>query len=301
MREIQQLNLYIQEFLDYLNVERGLSPLTRKSYHSDLHKFIQFLHERGRKGFEEVSRNEVMDYLMEEKERGLSPRSLSRNLVSIRMLFRFLAVEGYLKEDVTEVLESPRLWQVLPRVLSVEEVDLLLRQPDRKTRLGIRDRAILELLYASGLRAAELVGLKTIDLNLESSFVRCWGKGSRERIVPFGEKAHLALRSYLSRSRPLLQKGADPGALFLSRRGAAMSRVWLWKLIRKYVLAAGIGKRVSPHTLRHSFATHLLSRGADLRVVQELLGHTDIKTTQIYTHIDRERLQEIHRRFHPRG
>lgn len=295
------MELYIQEFLDYLNVERGLSPLTRQSYHSDLHKFLQFLQERGRNGFEEVSRNEVMDFLMEEKERGLSPRSLSRNLVSIRMLFRFLTAEGYLKEDVTEVLESPRLWQVLPRVLSVEEVDLLLRQPDSRHRLGVRDRAILELLYASGLRAAELVSLRMIDLDLDSGFVRCWGKGSRERIVPLGKKANRALRNYLSHSRPLLVKRSDPGILFLSRRGKAMTREWLWQLVRKYVLAAGIGKRVSPHTLRHSFATHLLIRGADLRVVQELLGHSDIKTTQVYTHIDRERLQDIHRRFHPRG
>ena len=295
------MELFIQEFLDYLNVERGLSPLTRRSYSSDLGKFVEFLRQRGRKGFEEVSRNEVMDFLMEEKERGLSPRSLSRNLVSIRMFFRFLTVEGYLKADVTEVLESPRLWQVLPRVLSVEEVDLLLRQPDSGDRLGIRDRAILELLYASGLRAAELVGLKTIDLNLDSGFVRCWGKGSRERIVPLGKKANRALRSYLSRSRPLLAKKNDPGTLFLSRRGSGMSREWLWKLLKKYALAAGIGRKVSPHTLRHSFATHLLTRGADLRVVQELLGHADIKTTQVYTHIDRERLREIHRRFHPRG
>ncbi len=294
-------NLYLEEFINYLNVERGLSPNTLQSYRLDLEKFLRFLTRLKKKSFREVKRDEVIDFIMEEKDRGLVPHSLSRNLVSIRMFFRFLTNEGYLRRDVTEVIESPRLWQVLPNVLSIEEVETLLRQPDTSTVRGLRDRAVLELLYASGLRATELVGLKLASLNLESGFVRCWGKGSRERIVPLGGKAAESLRDYLERGRPRLLKGADPDFVFLSRRGNALSRQWLWTMIRKYVLMAGTGKQVSPHTLRHSFATHLLSKGADLRVVQEMLGHANISTTQIYTHVDRDRLKDVHRRFHPRA
>lgn len=294
-------NLYVEEFLNYLSIERGLSAHTRESYQSDLRKFIRFLENKGKMDFEQVKREDVIDFLMEEKDRGLAPHSLSRNLVSIRMLFRFLATEGYLRQDVTEVLESPRLWQILPEVLSISEVETLLKQPDDRRKFGIRDKAILELLYASGLRAAELVNLRVSDLNLESGFVRCWGKGSRERIVPLGRKAVAAIRNYLIRARPQFRKGTDPAILFLSSQGKALSRQRLWGLFKKYLLQAGLGKKMSPHTLRHSFATHLLSRGADLRVVQEMLGHANISTTQIYTHVDRARLKEVHRKFHPRG
>ena len=294
-------SLLLDEFLNYLNVERGLSPNTLSGYRFDLKKFIAFLDRRGGGGFERVRRDDVVDFLMAEKTRGLAPHSLSRALVSIRMLFRFLVQEGYLRQDVTEVMESPRLWEILPHVLSVSEVEALLSQPDARRPLGLRDRAMLELLYASGLRATELTRIKVSDLNLNSGCVRCLGKGSRERIVPFGKKAAQALSLYLARARPLLAKNTDPGRLFLSRGGKGFTRQWLWRLVRRYVRAAGIAKEVSPHTLRHSFATHLLSRGADLRVVQEMLGHANIATTQVYTHVDRERLKEVHRRFHPRG
>lgn len=294
-------NLFVEEFLNYLDVERGLSSNTLESYHSDLDKFIRFLSRIGKIGFERVRRDEIIDYLMEEKKRGLSPRSLSRHLVSIRMLFRFLTTEGYLREDVTEVIESPRLWKILPEVLSISEVERLLNQPDPATPLGRRDRSILELFYASGLRVSELVKLRLDDMNLAAGFVRCWGKGSRERIVPMGGKAREAIGEYLDFARPGFVKKVDPGILFLSRRGKAMSRQWLWKLIKKYLVQAGIKKKASPHTLRHSFATHLLGQGADLRVVQELLGHANIVTTQIYTHVDGEHLKQVHRRFHPRG
>jgi integrase/recombinase XerD len=293
--------LYLDEFINYLTIERGLSPNTTSSYRSDLEKFIAFLSRRGKGGFEEIRREEVTDFLMEEKERGLSPRSLARGLVAVRMLFRFLALEGYVRRDVTEVVESPRLWKRLPRVLSIAEVELLLRQPDTSTVLWRRDRAALELLYASGLRASELTRLKVDDINLQSGFVRAWGKGARERIVPLGRSAARALSDYLEWSRPLLLKGFSSPDLFLSRRGKRFTRQWLWQLIGKYLTQAGIKKQAGPHILRHSFATHLLGRGADLRVVQEMLGHSQISTTQVYTHVDRERLKEVHRRFHPRG
>ena len=296
-----QENVYLDEFINYLDIERGLSANTTYNYRSDLAKFIRFLNREGKGGFEEVERDDVINFLMEEKDRGLTPRSLSRALVSIRMFFRFLTLEGYLRRDVTEVVESPRLWEILPQVLSIAEVELLLQQPDISTTLGLRDRAVLELLYASGLRASELVLLRMEDVNLQSGFVRAWGKGARERIVPLGRKAAEALREYLDRARPLLLKRNGSPHLFLSRLGKHFTREWLWCLVKKYLLQAGIKKEASPHTLRHSFATHLLSQGADLRVVQELLGHADISTTQIYTHVDRDRLKEVHRRFHPRG
>lgn len=293
--------LYLDEFINYLTIERGLSPNSTSSYRSDLEKFIAFLGRRGKGGFGEVSREEVTDFLMEEKERGLSPRSLARALVAVRMFFRFLALEGYIRRDVTEVVESPRLWKLLPRVLTIAEVEALLRQPDPSTVLGRRDRAVLELLYASGLRASELTRLKVDDINLQSGFVRAYGKGSRERIVPLGRSAARALSDYLEWSRPLLLKGFASADLFLSRRGKQFTRQWLWRLIGKYLAQAGIRKKAGPHILRHSFATHLLGRGADLRAVQEMLGHSQISTTQVYTHVDRERLKEVHRRFHPRG
>lgn len=293
--------LYLDEFINYLTVERGLSPNTTAGYRSDLEKFMAFLAGRGKSGFQEVRRGEVMDFLMAEKERGLTPRSLARALVSIRMLFRFLSLEGYVRRDVTEVVESPRLWKLLPEVLSVAEVEALLRGPDISTVLGRRDRAVLELLYASGLRASELIRLRVDDVNLQSGFVRAWGKGGRERIVPLGRSAARTLADYLERSRPLLLKGRAAADLFLSRRGKPFTRQWLWRLTGKYLRLAGIDKKAGPHILRHSFATHLLGRGAGLRVVQEMLGHSQISTTQVYTHVDRERLKEVHRRFHPRG
>jgi integrase/recombinase XerD len=294
-------NVYLDEFINYMNIERGLSGNTTRSYRSDLKKFISFLGEKGKHGFEKVKRDDVMDFLMAEKDRGLQPSSLSRALVSIRMFFRFMTIEGYLRRDVTEVIESPRLWKRLPQVLSISEVELLLRQPDISTTQGLRDRALLEVLYASGLRASELVGLRVEDVNLQSGFVQAWGKGGKERIVPLGRKAAKAIEEYLKKSRPLLLKKKSSPHLFISRLGKLFTRGWLWCLMKKYITQAGIKKKVSPHTLRHSFATHILSRGADLRVIQELLGHSNIGTTQIYTHVDRERLKEVHRKFHPRG
>lgn len=294
-------NIYLNEFMNYMSIERGLSKNTTGNYRLDIEKFIGFLKEKGKQGLEDVDRDDVMDFLMAEKDRGLQPRSLSRALVSIRMFFRFMTVEGYLRHDVTEVIESPRLWRILPQVLSISEVELLLRQPDISTSWGLRDRAVLELLYASGLRASELVKLREEDINLRSGFVQAWGKGGRERIVPLGRAAAKAISEYINKGRPLLLKGKSSPYLFISRLGKPFTRGWLWCLVKRYIAEAGIKKRVSPHTLRHSFATHILSQGADLRVIQELLGHSNISTTQIYTHVDRNRLKEVHRKFHPRG
>ena len=294
-------NVYLDEFINYMDIERGLSGNTTYNYRSDLEKFISFIEGQGKRDFGEVKRDDVMDFLMAEKDRGLQPRSLSRALVAIRMFFRFMTIEGYLRRDVTEVIESPRLWRILPQVLSISEVELLLRQPDISTTQGLRDRAVLELLYASGLRASELVGLRLEDVNLQSGFVQAWGKGGKERIVPLGRKAAKAIEEYLEKARPLLLKRKNSPHLFISRLGKLFTRGWLWCLVKKYIMMAGIKKKVSPHTLRHSFATHILSQGADLRVIQELLGHSNIGTTQIYTHVDRDRLKEVHRKFHPRG
>ncbi len=294
-------NVYLDEFINYMDIERGLSGNTTYNYRSDLEKFISFIEGKGKQDFGEVKRDDVMDFLMAEKDRGLQPRSLSRALVAIRMFFRFMTIEGYLRRDVTEVIESPRLWRILPEVLSISEVELLLRQPDISTTQGLRDRAVLELLYASGLRASELVGLRVEDVNLQSGFVQASGKGGKERIVPLGRKAAKAIGEYLEKSRPLLLNKKNSPHLFISRLGKLFTREWLWCLVKKYIMMAGIKKKVSPHTLRHSFATHILSQGADLRVIQELLGHSNIGTTQIYTHVDRDRLKEVHRKFHPRG
>ncbi len=293
---------FFQEFLGFLTVERGLSPNTIAAYRSDLARFTGFLSRRGKERFQAVGREDVTLFLLEEKARGLVPRSLSRRLAALRMFFRFLFREGYIREDVTEVLESPHLWETLPQVLSVEEVSRVLAQRFSRDRYGLRDRAILELLYASGLRVSELASLRIVDLSLDSGFLRCLGKGSKERIVPVGTKAAAALAAYLEKARPrFLTAQEDSGRVFLGRGGRGLGRIRIWEIVKRAVAAAGIGREVSPHTLRHSFATHLLGRGADLRAIQEMLGHSSISTTQVYAHVDRERLKEVHRRFHPRA
>jgi len=295
------MNVLIDEFLDYLIVEKGLSENTREAYHSDLSKFVAFLEKNKIKNFENVNRDCITDYLMEEKEKGIGPNSLSRNLVSIRMFFRFLLANNYIEEDITNVLDSPKLWKVLPSVLSEQEVEKLLKMPNTKTKFGLRDKAILELMYATGLRVSEVVNLNTSDINMEMSFLRCTGKGSKERIVPLGKNAIFAINNYLKKTRASFMKDLLVGNVFVTQRGKAFTRQGIWKLIKFYTKKANIKKDITPHTLRHSFATHLLSNGADLRVVQEMLGHSDIATTQIYTHVDKGRLKSIHKQFHPRA
>lgn len=295
------MKLLVDEFLDYLIVEKGLSENTREAYGSDLYKFIAYLEEKKIKDVNNVTRGDITDYLMHEKEKGINPNSLSRNLVSIRMFFRFLVINNYLEQDITNVLDSPRLWKILPEVLSEQEVEKLLKAPDTRTKYGLRDKAIIELMYAAGLRVSELVNLNMSDINIDVGFLRCMGKGSKERIIPLGRTAIMALNNYLKKTRAGFMKDLLAGNVFVTQRGKFFTRQGIWKLIKIYARSSGIKKTITPHTLRHSFATHLLSNGADLRVVQELLGHSDITTTQIYTHVDRNRLKSIHKQFHPRA
>ena len=287
-------------FLDFLSIEKGLSKNTLLAYERDLRRYLGFMSKRGLVSLNEVNRKEIMDYLLKERDRGLNPSSVARELVAIRMFHRFLADEGRIREDVTDALEAPKLWKHLPECLSIQEMESLLDAPDLREPQGVRDQACLELMYATGLRASELTGLKIGLLNFELGTVRVIGKGEKERIVPMGSSARKSVKRYLDQVRPQWVKQRPEDALFVSRLGRKLSRVSVWAILKKYAGDAGIRKKVYPHILRHSFATHLLENGADLRVVQELLGHSDISTTQIYTHIEKSRLKKIHHQFHPR-
>ena len=287
-------------FLDFLSIEKGLSKNTLMAYRRDLKRYMAFLGKKGATSLDSVNRRTIMEYLLKERDRGLNASSVARGLVAIRMFHRFLTEEGKIKEDVTEALEAPKLWKHLPDCLSIQEVEALLKAPNARKAQGIRDQACLELMYATGLRASELAGLKTKHLNFDPSYIRIIGKGEKERIVPMGRSAKKSVRRYLEQVRPQWVKGDPEDALFVSRLGKKLSRQTVWMILKKYVHAAGLRKKVYPHILRHSFATHLLENGADLRVVQELLGHSDISTTQIYTHVEKSRLKNIHQKFHPR-
>ena len=290
----------IDEFLNYLTVERGLSQNTIISYRRDLNKYINYLESKKIDSLENTDRSTVLSFVLSQKDKGLSVNSIARNLVAIKVFYRFLFRERFIKEDPTSVLDSPKLWKHLPDVLTLDEVEELLNKPNLKDWMGIRDKAALELMYATGMRVSEVAALKLADANLELGYVRCVGKGQKERIIPLGRKAIQAIKRYLDKVRPILIRPAGGSAIFLTRLGKKMSRQTLWKTIKRYARLAKINKRITPHTLRHSFATHLLERGADLRVVQEMLGHASISTTQIYTHIDRGRLKSIHHKYHPR-
>jgi integrase/recombinase XerD len=293
----------VEAFLDYLTVECGLSINTLQAYQHDLKRFAAFVHAEEGEDWERVRPEQVVDFLMAEKAppRNLAVASVSRALVAIRVFYRFLSAEGLVKRDITEHLESPRLWQHLPEVLNHKAVDGLLASPSAALdRWPLRDKAILEMLYATGARVSEVADLLADSVNRQVGYVRCIGKGRKERIVPVGRKALEALGAYLEKERPLLDRRRD-SHLFLTHSGRRMGRETLWRLIKKYVLRSGVSPRASPHTLRHSFATHLLEGGADLRVVQEMLGHVDIGTTQLYTHVDPSRLKAIHKKYHPRA
>lgn len=290
----------LTHFVNYIQVERGLSPNTVAAYRRDLTKFAAFCEGRKVKT-SQVSREQVADFLGQLYRQGLDSRSVARALATLRSFFRFLLQEGLLRADPAEQIESPRTWKRLPKFLSEDAVERLLDQPDVSTALGLRDRAMLELLYATGLRVSELVGLRLNDVQLEMGYLRCLGKGSKERMVPIGRRAVEAVERYLQFGRTqLLKKSASP-YLFLSRRGSSLTRQQFWHRLRTHARAAEIKTKLSPHVLRHSFATHLLEHGADLRSVQLLLGHADISTTQIYTHVTQARLKEVHRQHHPRG
>ena len=293
----------IDRFLDYVMLERGLSENTRQAYAADLASFTRFLRARGIGSVNAVRRHDILDYLTAERERGLSVNSVSRRLVAVKVFFRYLQQEGLLDANVTEPMESPRLWKVLPGTLSTREVERLLAAPAGAGRRALRDAALLELLYASGLRVSEAAALTLDDVHLEDGYLQCFGKGSKARIVPFGEAARAALRRYLADPAGRAACVRDPAErhLFLTYRGRRFTRQGLWKLVQGYARRAGIAHPVHPHTLRHSFATHLLANGAPLRVIQELLGHADIATTQIYTHVDPGRLRAVHAQFHPRA
>ena len=290
----------IDSFLDYLSVERGLAKNTIIAYREDLNIYLDFMIKRGINTLSKISKNDIIEFMLFEKDKGVSPTSISRRLAAIRMFHRFLARERVLKDDPTTLIDSPKLWKKIPDTLSLNEVEALISQPDPRIRQGARDKAILETLYATGMRVSESTNLKVNNVNLDIGFLRCIGKGNKERIIPLGKKAIHSINRYLEFSRPHFLKNKASEFLFVNRSGNKLSRQSIWKLIKQYAKEAKIKKLVKVHTLRHSFATHLLERGADLRSVQEMLGHSNISTTQIYTHIDKERLKTVHKMFHPR-
>ncbi|MBM4338606.1 MAG: site-specific tyrosine recombinase XerD [Deltaproteobacteria bacterium] len=291
----------LDRFLHYLVVEKGLSKNTIEAYSHGLNRFLNHLQKKGTEEASDISKTDIREFLLLLKKKGLSSRSLARNLVSIRVFFRFLTEEGLLKVSPAEEIESPKVPKKLPEILSLHEVEKLLDQPNSLTPLGIRDRAMLEMLYATGMRVSELVRLRVNHLHLEAGYVLLYGKGSKERIVPIGKEAIDGAQLYMKESREKLLKRKETPFLFVSRFGKPISRQQFWKIIKAYGRKAGIRKRITPHLLRHSFASHLLERGADLRSVQLMLGHVDISTTQIYTHVTGERLKKLHHQYHPRG
>lgn len=287
-------------FLDYLSVEKGLSTNTLQAYEQDLQKYREYLLKKKITDLGKIDSQLVIDFLFKEKKENAASASIVRRLVTIKLFHRFLLREKILGKDPSSSIQAPKIWKKLPEFLNLPEVTRMIETPNRRTLAGSRDAMILELFYATGMRVSELVTLKLQDIHLDGGFIKCRGKGGKERIVPLGKKAKEAIESYLKRIREksLLK---DSAYLLLGRGKEKSTRMTLWRIIRKYARASGIRKDISPHTLRHSFATHLLEGGADLRIVQELLGHADIATTQIYTHINKSRLKSIHQQFHPRG
>ena len=292
---------HIDRYMDHLRVERNLSPHTLEAYRRDLGKLVDFAERRGRTGFDQVSPLDVVELLKELHGAGLGVRTQARFLSAVRTCYRFLAAEGLVENDPTVDVDMPKAGRKLPEFLSIQEVDDLLAAPPLDTPRGVRDKAMLEVLYATGLRVSELVTLELSALDRRLGTVKAFGKRRKERRVPIGEQALDAVEAYLETSRPALLKGRRSKALFVTNRGRGMTRQGFWKILKRYAVAAGIQRNISPHKLRHSFATHLLERGADLRAVQALLGHADIATTQIYTHVTREHLLEVYRKAHPRG
>jgi integrase/recombinase XerD len=291
----------LEPFNDFLVLEQGASPRTHDAYGRDLARFATYAMTHGAVTPTDVTARMLREYMYHLKDLGLAPASIRRNVSALRTYFKFLLGEGHVARDPSERLESPKRWRTLPEVLSVAEIDRLLASPTLDDPLVFRDRALLELAYGAGLRVSEWISVGVRDVMFDEGLVRVFGKGSKERLVPIGRRAVGALASYVRELRPRLEKGEGRGALFLNARGQPLTRMGAWKILQKYVTRAGIEKHVSPHTLRHSFATHLLEGGADLRAVQEMLGHADISTTQIYTHVDREYLRTVHRQYHPRA
>ena len=291
----------LDQFLHYLIVEKGLSKNTIEAYSHGLTRFLNHLRGKGVQEIQNVDKFHVRGFLLALKKKNLATKSIVRNLVAIRTFFRFLIEEGILKKNPVEDLESPKVAKTLPEILTLKEIEQILEQPNLQTPLGIRDRAMLEMLYATGMRVSELTHLPTHQVNLEGGYVLLYGKGSKERIVPLGSEAMKWTNLYLTTACGILAKGRESPLIFINRSGKGMSRQGFWKNLKRYARKAGLRKRITPHLLRHSFASHLLEGGADLRSVQMMLGHVDISTTQIYTHVTGERLKKIHQRYHPRG
>lgn len=294
----------VKDFIHYLIVERNLAHNTIVSYERDLKKYVQYLQKVEQLcHWNDVTRFHIMQFLKFLKEKGSSPKTIARHLASVRSFHQFLLREKAVDQDPTVHIETPQLPRKLPNVLSMAEVEALLEAPKQNTPFSIRDKAMLELLYATGIRVSELIQLNTSDVHLTMGFIRCYGKGRKERIVPIGKMATEALKRYIEQGRPelLQRKKGTTDALFLNHHGERLTRQGCWKILKRLAQEANIQKQLTPHTLRHSFATHLLENGADLRAVQEMLGHADISTTQIYTHVTKTRLKDVYKQFHPRA
>jgi len=288
------------EFFNYLAAEKGLAENTLAAYRRDLDCYRHFMESRKIRDWSRVTRDHILRFLIAQQKQELNASTIARRLVSVKLFHRFLVAERLIPEDVTSVLESPRLWKKLPHFLTQPEMEAMLKAPEHeKKNTALRDRALLECLYGTGIRVSEIAGLKLDGVDLDNGFIRCLGKGGKERIVPLGRKAVSACREYLEKVRRKSKKSSD--YFFAGKSGNGLTRQFIWQLIKKYARRTGIQKRITPHTFRHTFATHLLEHGADLRMVQELLGHADIATTQIYTHVSRDRLKSVHAQFHPRG
>jgi len=290
----------VRNFLNYLTVEAGLSENTVLGYGRDLRSFLKYCKSNNVSELRRIEPVIIQKYLRILSQEQKSESSIKRSLVAIRMFLRFGKLMGLIEDDLTSILESPKVWQKLPIICSKQQVIELMNTPCPEEPFYFRDKAMLELLYATGVRASEIAGLKTSDFNLNIGYLRCLGKGNRERVVPIGKVAIAAINEYLTNLRPSLVKPFSGDFLLLSRTGRPMSRIEIWRLVKKYAARAGMPRNLTVHTLRHCFATHMLAGGADLRSIQEMLGHVDIATTQIYTHVDQERLRTIHRKFHPR-
>ncbi len=295
------LNLLVDQYLNYLVVEKGLSAGTIDAYARDLSRYVRFLRANKISNIAETDTPVILKYLLNLRDKGLGIRSRARHLVTLRGFYRFAVQEKVIKKDPARLVELPKFGVRLPDVLSFEEIKKLLGAPDTKTAKGMRDAAMLELLYAAGLRVSELIKVKMTEINLEAGFVRVFGKGAKERIVPIGGYAREKIQTYINLGRPALVKEHLSPYLFVARAGNPMTRQGFWKLLKRCGAQAGIQKEITPHSLRHSFASHLLEGGADLRAVQMMLGHVDISTTQIYTHVARDHLKKMHAKYHPRG
>ncbi|MBP2634206.1 MAG: xerD 2 [Firmicutes bacterium] len=292
---------YVNDFINYLAVERGLAQNTLESYGRDLRQFHTFLQNSQLDFLQNSNRDTILSYLNNLQVKGRAVSTISRNLAAIKSFYQYLVREHHLEKDPAVNLESPKLEKKLPKILSIAEVEELLKQPNTFQPTGLRDKSMLELLYATGIRVSELINLNISDVNLDMGYIKCYGKGSKERIVPLGSIAAKCAQEYINKGRPKLVRTYEESSLFVNHHGNRLTRQGFWKIIKKYAMEANITKDITPHTLRHSFATHLLENGADLRSVQEMLGHADISTTQIYTHVTKNHLKEVYDKTHPRA